>query len=95
MQIIGKIVLEEFKNKYADVRSQVDSWVAEAEGAEWGNPMDVKERYPKASILSGNQVVFDLKGSKYRLLTKINYPNGVVLIKNAGPHEEYMSWDTD
>lgn len=92
MQIINKGALDKFKRKHADVRSQVESWVAEVELAEWDKPADVKARYPKASILVNNQVMFDLKGNAYRLWTKINYKNRIVLVKDVDTHEEYMKW---
>lgn len=92
MKLIGKGVLDEFKKSHADVHSQVDSWVAEVEAANWNMPLDIKRRYPKASILANNEVIFDLKGNKYRLLIKVNYEYKVVLVKNAGTHDEYIKW---
>jgi mRNA interferase HigB len=44
--------------------------------------------------LSGNRVIFNLKGNRYRLEVKISYQTGVVLIKRAGTHAEYSRWDT-
>lgn len=94
MKIIGKGVLDEFKKSHADVRSQVDSWLAEVEAANWITPSDIKQRYVSASFLSDNQVVFNLKGNRYRLLVKIAYQTKIVLVKKAGTHEEYMKWST-
>lgn len=95
MKVIGKGALDEFKFRHADAHSQVDSWLAEVEIADWEKPLDVKEQYPKASILSGNQVVFDLKGNRYRILVKVNYENKIILVKKAGTHDEYMKWVID
>lgn len=92
MKIIGKGVLNDFKRKHTDASSQVDSWENEVEDADWKIPLDIKRRYASASILQGNQVVFNLKGNKYRLLTKVNYKNRIVLVKKAGTHEEYDNW---
>lgn len=92
MKIIGKGVLNDFKRKHTDAGSQVDSWENEVEAADWKIPLDIKRRYASASILQSNQVVFNLKGNKYRLLTKVNYKNKVVLVKKAGTHEEYDNW---
>ncbi|OGH15915.1 MAG: hypothetical protein A2869_00320 [Candidatus Levybacteria bacterium RIFCSPHIGHO2_01_FULL_40_58] len=94
MKVIGKGVINEFKAKHADARSQIDSWLAEAEAAVWETPAGVKQRYGNASIINSN-VVFNIKGNAYRLWVKINYKNGVVLIKKAGTHNEYMKWSIE
>ncbi len=94
MNIIGKDKLNEFKESHPDASSQVDSWVAEVEEADWDTPQSIKERYAKASILPGNQVVFNIRGNRYRLLVRVGYQSKVVLVKNVGTHDEYMEWDT-
>jgi mRNA interferase HigB len=39
--------------------------------ANWRNPEDVKASYPKASILKGSRVVFNIKGNDYRLVAAV------------------------
>lgn len=92
MKIIGKPILDEFKRKHADARSQVDSWVAEVEEAEWQTPHEVKERYQTADFLGGGETIFNIKGDAYRLRTIISYKNAVVSVLNAGTHSEYVRW---
>ena len=92
MIIIGKPKIEDFKLKHPDASSQADSWFADAKEARWQNPQDVKQRYPRASILKGNQVIFDLRGNRYRVRVQIDYKNGIILIIAAGTHQEYMKW---
>lgn len=95
MKLIGKKLLQEFKEKHADARSQIESWEAEAEEAQWQTPHELKGRYPKASLIKNQQAVFDICRNKYRLLTQINYKNSIVLIKKIGTHKEYDNWDTN
>ncbi len=94
MKVIGKGALNDLKKKHADVRSQVDSWVAEVEAENWEEPQDIKKRYGNASFLPDNQVIFNLKGNKYRLWVIVSYKNKTVLVKKAGTHNEYMNWST-
>lgn len=95
MKLLGKILLSDFKKKHADARSHIDSWEAEAEEAKWATPQDLKNRYPKASLIKNQHVIFNICGNKYRLLTHVNYKNGMVLIKKIGTHKEYDNWDTN
>lgn len=92
MTIIGRKVLEDFKMEHADVQTAVDIWLAEAQIADWAMPLDVKKRYPKASILPDNHVVFDIRGNRYRLKVKISYQNHIVFIQKIGTHDEYLKW---
>lgn len=92
MKLLGKKLLNDFKQKHADVRSQIESWEAEVKEAKWDTTYELKRRYPKASLLRNQQVVFNLCGNKYRLLTLVNYKNGIVLVKKVGTHKEYNNW---
>lgn len=92
MKIVNRKILVDFKRVHADANSQVDSWEAEANEAEWNLPQDIKKRYAAASFLANNHVVFNLKGNKYRLLVQVSYNNKIIFIKKAGTHNEYMKW---
>lgn len=92
MKIINRKILVDFKQRHADVISQVDSWEAETSEAEWNLPQDIKKRYVAASFLANNHVVFNLRGNKYRLLVQVSYNNKIIYIKNMGTHDEYMKW---
>ncbi len=93
MKLLGKQILHNFKGQYADARSQIESWEAEVEVAQWTTPHDLKSRYPKASLLGDQLVVFNICGNRYRLLTQVNYRNGMVLVKKIGAHKEYDNWN--
>ena len=93
MNVVGRKVLEKFSSRHADVVSQVRAWLCEIEEAQWQSPKDLKWRFPHASILSGNRVIFNLKGNCYRVETKIDYTMQIVLIKRMGTHAEYSKWN--
>lgn len=92
MRLTGKERLHKLREKYPDARSQVESWVAEVESANWKTPIDIKARYPKASILGNQQVIFDFCWNKYRVWVTVAYQTGIVVIRAAGTHKEYDKW---
>ena len=92
MKLLSKKLLHDFKEKHADARSQIESWEMEFEETLWNTPHDIKERYPKASLVKDRQVIFNLCGNKYRLLVQVAYKTGIVLIKKIGTHKEYDNW---
>lgn len=92
MKIVGRKDLDKFARMHADVRGQIDAWLCEVEEANWETPNDIKRRYSHASFLLSNRVIFNLKGNKYRLDTKVSFKNQVVLVVRIGTHEEYSTW---
>jgi len=93
MDVVGRDVLEALKMRHPDVRGQVDAWLFEAEEAQWSTPHAITQRFPTASILSEKRVVFNLKGNSYRLLVRVAYNTGTVIVLKAGTHAEYDRWD--
>jgi mRNA interferase HigB len=75
--------------KHADAKGPLAAWFADAEQAQWRNPADIKQRYASASFLTGNVVIFNIKGNRYRLAVRVNYTAGLVLVKWFGTHAEY------
>jgi len=89
MQLIGLPKLEDFKNRHADTRVPLDAWRKEVEKAAWASSHDIKVKYPSASFLPENRVIFNIKGNSYRLVVKVRYQNGLVLVEWVGTHAEY------
>jgi mRNA interferase HigB len=92
MRLVGRKLLEDFAALHADIRGPQNAWVAEVEEADWIAPADVKARFPSASFLADNRVVFNIKGNKYRVETKVSYEVNVVLVLRIGTHSEYSKW---
>lgn len=89
MQIVGTDKINKYKRKHADARHALNAWLAEAKEAEWVQPQDIKNRYRSADFLSGNRVIFNIKGNHHRLVVKVRYQGGIVLIEWIGTHAEY------
>jgi len=95
MRVIAKKILREFWEKRPDAEEQLKTWYKEASKAIWTSPSDIKSEYPKASILKGGRVVFNICGNKYRVIVRINYLRKWVFIRFIGTHEEYDIIDAD
>ena len=76
-------------------RSQYDVWLAIAQRAQWADPEDVKASHPRASILKGSRVVFNVEGNDYRLVAAVQYRAGVLVIRFFGSHAEYERIDAE
>jgi len=92
MKLLGKPKLREFGKNHADARSQLDSWEAEVETADWKTPLEIKKRYPKASVIGNQHVVFNICGNRYRLWVTVAYQTGIVMVREIGTHKDYDGW---
>jgi mRNA interferase HigB len=92
MRLLGKNHLVTFAASHSDVRSALAVWEREVEDATWKSPSDLKLRYPKASLVGRDHVVFDIKGNKYRLHARVSYATGIVIVVRIGTHGDYDRW---
>jgi len=92
MKLHNRKELQDFTHDHPDAQENINAWVAEIEISEWQSPHEMKQRYPKASILGDQQVVFNICGNRYRLLTLISYQHGIVLVKAVDIHKKYDKW---
>ena len=101
MIVIGTDLVEGYFGGHAGhqgikaARSQYDAWLDIVTRAEWRNPEDVKASYPKASILKAGRVVFNIKGNDYRLVARVQYQAGVLVVRFFGTHAEYAEIDAE
>lgn len=101
MIVIGTEIAETYFAGHAGhkginaARAQYDAWRAIATAANWRTPQDVRQSHPKASILKGGRVVFNIKGNNYRLVAALSYGAGVLAIRFFGTHAEYDNIDAE
>ncbi len=101
MIVIGTEVVENYFRRRAGhrgiraARAHYDAWLAIVTQATWRTPEDVKASHPKASILNGGRIVFNIKGNDFRLIAALQYQAGVLAIRFFGTHAEYDNVDAE
>lgn len=101
MIVIGTDIVERYFAARAGhrgikaARAQYDAWRMIVEKAEWKTPEDVKKAHPKASLLKGGRVVFNIKANDYRLIALVQYHGRVIMIRFFGSHDEYDKVDAE
>ena len=89
MRILSTGTVKDFWERHPDAAAPLQAWVAEVEQASWQTPAELKERYPRASVIGEGRVVFRIRGNRYRMVVRINYEQQIVLIRFVGTHAEY------
>ena len=65
VRVIAQSTLSVFWREHADAEQQLRAWYHEAEAADWPTTSDIQRDFPRASILKGGHVVFDICGNRY------------------------------
>lgn len=91
MRIISRKRLKDFyeNSSFSDSKGSIEAWYKEVKKADWKSPHDIKSKYPHASFVGNDRVVFNIKGNKYRLIIRLDFYRKVVYIRFIGTHEEY------
>jgi len=89
MRIISRRTLRQFWEKHPDAEQPLRSWFQLARKSEWTSFNRIKADLPRASIMSGERVVFDIKGNSYRLVVLIKFSQRKMFIRFIGTHAEY------
>jgi mRNA interferase HigB len=95
MRVIAVSTLRDFWQRYPDAEQPLKAWYAEATTATWTQPADIKAQYRSASVLKNRRVVFNIKGSDYRLIVAVAYKLQVVYVMFVGTHKEYDALDAE
>lgn len=90
MQVIAKKTLREFWLRHPAAEVPLKLWYARTVRARWTRPGDLKDQFgATVDFVAGNRVIFDISGNKYRLVVKIDYGVGLVLIRFVGVRAAY------
>lgn len=89
MKVLGRDKLTDFMRKHASSKKALEAWYAEAERSSWQRSQDIKNRFSSADFLADNRVIFNIKGNHFRLVVKVRYQGGIVVVEWVGTHADY------
>jgi mRNA interferase HigB len=93
MRIISRKTLREYWDLHPEARQPLQTWYDDVRHAEWHTPADIRNVYRNAALMANDRVVFNIKGSNYRLIIAIHYAHGILYIRFAGTHRDYEKID--
>ena len=93
MRVLFKNRLLKVWQKHPDAKGALQVWLSEVERAQWQMPGQVTERYPSASAVPGNRIVFRIRRNRYRMVVEIDYQRKELYILVLGTHAEYNRID--
>lgn len=88
MNVISFKRIREFTLAHRDAEASLRAWYTTAKKSQWQNLAEVKRIYPSAYFFA-RFTIFNIKGNRYRLITRIVYRSQTVFIVAIMTHEEY------
>ena len=91
MRIIAKSRLEHYwsQKAYRAAEQPLRAWYDEVQKAYWKNFNDLRDQFPKASVVGNGRVVFNIHGGAFRLIVKVEFKMNAVFVRYFGTHKEY------
>jgi mRNA interferase HigB len=90
MQIVARRTLKKFWERHRQAEGPLRAWFAIVSKARWDGPADVKRQFGSTvDFLADNRLIFDIGGNKFRLIVRVSYQFGRVLVKFIGTHSDY------
>jgi len=90
VNVLNQPILDRFVSKHTEMKNAVTTWLSVAKSKQWDSPHQLKDTFPKASMLVNNQWWFDLNFGGYRILSKVNFKGHIVMVEKVCSHDEYM-----
>ena len=90
--MIGKPALLTFSERHRDALVPLMNWYRITRRADWDSLADVRSDFAHADIV-GRRTVFNIHGSDYRLIARVNYRTKRVFILLILTHVEYSKGD--
>ncbi len=88
MHVISKKRLKDFWEQHSDSRKPLEGWFKIVRSTRYRTFQELRTTFPKADKI-GEQIVFDIGGNKYRLITVIHFNRFKVYVREVLTHEEY------
>lgn len=88
MHIISKKKLKDFWGNHPESRGSLEAWFKIVRVSRYHTFHELRMTFPKADKVGAN-VVFDIGGNKYRLITVIHFNRLKVYVRHVLTHHEY------
>jgi len=88
MNVISFKRIRDFIAVHRDAESSLKAWYTIAKRANWQSLAELKRVYPSADLV-GRHAVFNIKGNKYRLVSRVVFRSQTVFIVAVMTHKDY------
>jgi mRNA interferase HigB len=95
LQVLAKSALRRFREEHPQAEMPLKVWHAIVSKASWANFAELKATFGTADMIGDSRVIFNICGNKYRLVARISFAYGRVMVKFIGTHKDYDDIDPE
>jgi mRNA interferase HigB len=89
MRLVAYSSLQDFWTANPRTEASLRVWATVIRSGEFRTMDEIQARFPKAKVLNGERVRFEVAGGDFRLIAAIYFPAQTVWVKFVGSHAEY------
>jgi mRNA interferase HigB len=89
MHIITRTRLTAFGRKHPDAAGPLGEWARVMRRKQYRQHLEVRQDFPFVDVIGPRRAVFNIGGSKYRLVVDMRYDLGRIYIRHVVTHAEY------
>jgi mRNA interferase HigB len=93
MRVIARNTLVAFWQEHPETQVPLDRWFRLAKAARWTSMDDIQKAAPKAKVLNGERVRFEVAGGNYRMVIAFDFRRQIAFVKFVGSHAQYDNID--
>src|SRR5258708_30132864 len=89
MRVIARNTLVVFWGNHPKAKASLERWYKFVCAAHWTSTDEVQKAAPKAKVLNGERVRFEIAGGNYRLVAAFDFRRQIAFVKFVGTRAEY------
>lgn len=93
MVIFSYSTLRDFILRHPDAEEALDTWATTMKENRFKNIHEIKQFFNSVDAIGDDLFVFNIRGNKYRLITRIHFPVRTLYIRFLGTHKQYDKID--
>ncbi len=90
--IISRARLKEFWEQHPDSQEALQSWYKLLSRSSFSNFAELREVFGSADWVQPDYIIFNIKGNKYRVVTRVSFTHKTFWIKHVFTHPQYDRW---
>lgn len=94
-RVIAKASIRAYGEQYPDAAAELLDWHTLMTKNDFSNFAELRAISPNVSIVNSEWLVFNIRGNRYRLITRVHFPTKTIYVKDFLTHREYDAWSDE
>ncbi len=91
-RIIARATLREYAEAHPDAAGDLEDWYTLMSKSDFATFAELRTIVATASLVNSEWLVFNIRGNRYRLITRVHFGTKVIFVKDFLTHQAYDAW---